>query len=139
MPKNPGRVCTHCTRRLTDPCDGANVKCPYYNSKRRNYRNLLWIPVIFILSLLVFGCEQDHYEQITPITCVDRDTGYVVVFNRWAHLPDDTLPVIRIKGTFYENACEAGVKRKLLPITAPTLSYWKDVSAANKFEKCKEK
>ncbi len=139
MPKNPGRVCTHCQRRLTAPCDGANTNCPYYNSRRRNYRKLVWIPIFIVLGLLVFACEPDNYEQITPTTCVDRDTGYVIVFNRWARLPDDTIPVIRIEGTFYENACEAGIKRKLLPITAPILSYTKNANAANKFEYCKEK
>lgn len=133
-----GRTCTRCGKRLTSPCDGEDSSCPYIKTKPRNLR-YLWIPILFVLGLLAFACEPDRYEQITPTICNDRDTGYVVVFNRWAHLPDDTMAVIRIKGTFYENACEAGIKRKLLPITAPTLSYWKDSSAASKFEHCLEK
>ena len=138
MPKNPGRVCTRCTKRLTDPCDGADASCPYYNSRRRNYRSLLWTPVLLILSLLAFACEPDRYEQIEPTICTGRDTGYVIIFNRWAHLPDDTMAVIRIEGTFYENACQNGTKRLLLPV-GPVIKYWKDANAANKFEHCKEK
>jgi len=138
MPSNPGRVCTHCQRRLTAPCDGASNTCPYKNTRPRNLRKLLWIPVLLVLGLLAFSCEPDHYEQIEPIVCNDRDTGYVIIFNRWAKLPDDTMAVIRIKGTFYENACEGGTKRKLLPVS-PVIKYWKDTNAASKFEHCKEK
>lgn len=138
MPKNPGRVCTHCQRRLTAPCDGASTTCPYKNTRPRNLRKLLWIPILFVLGLLAFGCEPDQYEQIKPTVCNDRDTGYVIIFNRWAHLPDDTMPVIRIQGTFYENTCEGGIKRKLLPVS-PIVKYWKDTNAANKFEHCLEK
>jgi hypothetical protein len=140
MPRNPGRICTQCGARLTAPCDGADANC-FRNKKikpKTVKRTLTWGLVLFVLGLLTFACESDHYEQIAPTTCIDRDTGYVVIFNRWAHLPDDTMAVIRIEGTFYENACEAGIKRKLLPITAPTLSYWKDSRAASKFEHCKE-
>lgn len=138
MPSNPGRVCTHCQRRLTAPCDGESARCPYLNTRPRNLRKLLWLPILFVLGLLVFSCEPDNYEQIEPAVCADRDTGYVIIFNRWAHLPDDTMPVIRIRGVFYENACEGGFKRKLLPVS-PVIKYWKDTNAASKFEHCKEK
>jgi hypothetical protein len=146
MPKNPGRVCTRCTKRLTSPCDGADSSCPYLGTRPRNLRKVFnsillgyfVLQVIIILGLLLSSCESDTHEQIQPTTCVDRDTGYVIIFNRWAHLPDDTMPVIRIEGTFYENACQNGTKRLLLPV-APVLKYWKDASAASKFEKCKEK
>lgn len=140
MPKNPGRVCTQCGARLTAPCDGADSKCPRNTKIKPKIvkRKLMWIPVLFVLGLLALACESDHYEQIEPTICNDRDTGYVIIFNRWAHLPDDTMPVIRIQGVFYENACEGGIKRKLLPVS-PVIKYWKDASALLKFEKCKEK
>lgn len=138
MSSLPGRVCRRCTRKLTEPCDGENLKCPFIKTKPRNLRKLLWFPILFILGLLAFACEPDHYEQIEPTTCSDRDTGYVIIFNRWARLPDDTMAVIRIEGTFYENACEGGLKRKLLPVS-PVIKYWKDTSAADKFEHCLEK
>lgn len=137
MSSLPGSVCSKCTKKLTAPCHGEDMKCPYIKTKPRNLR-YLWIPILFVFGLLLFGCESDHYEQIEPTVCNDRDTGYVIIFNRWAHLPDDTMPVIRIQGTFYENACEGGTKRKLLPVS-PVIKYWKDTSAANKFEHCKEK
>lgn len=142
MPSNPGRVCTHCTRRLTSPCDGASTRCPYLKTRPRNLRK--WFNGIALtfwllfLILLAVACEPDHHGQVEPTICTDRDTGYVIIFNRWAHLPDDTMAVIRIEGTFYENACQAGTKRVLLPVS-PVIKYWKDASAANKFEHCKEK
>lgn len=137
MPKI-GRVCTHCTRRLTDPCDGENEKCPYRKSKRRNLR-WAWGLVLVPILLLLFSCEPEYYDtQLSPSAKEDRDTGWVVVFNRWAHLPDDTMPVIRIKGTFYEPAC-INSNRQLLPITAPVMSvsYKVDAEASKQFEKCK--
>jgi len=137
MSSLPGRVCTHCQRRLTAPCDGASTRCPYLKTRPRNLRKLLWIPVLLVLGLLALSCESDH-EQIEPTVCTDRDTGYVIIFNRWARLPDDTMAVIRIEGTFYENACQNGTKRLLLPVS-PVIKYWKDTNAASKFEHCKEK
>jgi len=132
-----GTTCTRCGNRLTSPCHGEDARCVYIKRKPKSLRKLLWVPVLLVLGLLVFSCEPEH-EQIEPTVCTDRDTGYVVIFNRWARLPDDTMAVIRVEGTFYENACEGGTRRKLLPVS-PVIKYWKDTSAALKFEKCKEK
>lgn len=100
-------------------------------------RSIVWISVLFIFGLLIFGCEPDQYEQIEPTVCADRDTGYIVVFNRWARLPDDTIAVERHRGIFNEVSCQ-GEKREriLLPITAPILKYWADPTACTKFEHC---
>ncbi len=148
MPRELGRICTQCGARLTAPCDGADKNC--FRNKtikpKGVKRKLLWIPVLLVLGLLAFACGPDQYEQVEPMVCTDRDTGYVIIFNRWAHLPDDTMAVEREKGTFYEVSCQEyylplqktySTQRVLLPITAPVLKYWEDSSAAKKFEHCK--
>lgn len=101
-------------------------------------RTTIWVLILILFGILLFGCEPDQYEQIVP-NVDTRDTGVISVPNPIDYPWVLTHEVVReIKGTdttYLLPDCIDG-KRIYEKVTAPILSYYKFARAGQTFKSC---